>query len=221
MRRGGDPARPEINPEPSIKPNRCNWIAILKKRSKEGDMTIKYNRITPHLWFNDQAEEAARFYVSIFKNSRIRQISRYGGAGARVSGRTEGTVMSVSFDLDGQEFVALNGGPVFSFTPAISFIVLCKNQKETDAFWGKLSEGGEPGQCGWLTDRYGVSWQIVPDSALKLFQTKDRERNERVMNALFQMKKIDVAALEAAAGLPARRAGNRARTAAGRSKQKR
>src|SRR6266540_2464395 len=119
-------------------------------------------RITPCLWFDDTAEEAVKFYVSIFKNSKIGRIARYGEAGAKVSGRPKGSVMTVTFRLDGQEFMALNGGPFFKFTEAISFIVNCKTQKEVDELWEKLSAGGRKGQCGWLKDKYDLSWQIVP-----------------------------------------------------------
>jgi predicted 3-demethylubiquinone-9 3-methyltransferase (glyoxalase superfamily) len=119
-------------------------------------------KITPHLWFDDSAEEAAKFYTSIFKNSRILDISRYGEAGAQVSGRQKGTIMTVTFELEGQLFVALNGGPVFKFSPAISFLVSCDTQQEIDDLWAKLTEGGQEVQCGWLTDKYGLSWQIVP-----------------------------------------------------------
>jgi predicted 3-demethylubiquinone-9 3-methyltransferase (glyoxalase superfamily) len=119
-------------------------------------------KITPNLWFDHQAEEAARFYVSVFTNAKILSTTHYDDESAKVSGRPAGSVLTVSFQLGGQEFVALNGGPVFTFTPAVSFIVNCINQAEVDHFWEKLSEGGEPGQCGWLKDRYGVSWQVVP-----------------------------------------------------------
>jgi predicted 3-demethylubiquinone-9 3-methyltransferase (glyoxalase superfamily) len=156
--------------------------------------------ITPCLWFDHQAEAAAKFYVSIFKNSKILNVARYGEAGAEVSGKRKGTVMTVNFRLDGQEFMALNGGPIFKFTEAISFIVHCKTQKEVDRFWKKLSRGGRPGQCGWLKDRYGLSWQIVPDGLGKLLQGKDPKRSERMMRALFKMKKIDINALKKAYG---------------------
>jgi predicted 3-demethylubiquinone-9 3-methyltransferase (glyoxalase superfamily) len=155
-------------------------------------------RITPCLWFDDNAEEAAKFYVSIFPNSRIGTVTRYGDAGAKASGRPKGTVMTVTFRLDGQEFMALNGGPVFSFSPAISFIVNCKTQKELDRFWNKLSAGGKEVECGWLTDKYGVSWQIVPAVLGKMMQNKDAKKTERVMSALLQMKKLDIAALQQA-----------------------
>lgn len=183
-------------------------------------MPGKFNRITPHLWFDDRAEEAARFYASVFRNSRIRQITRYGEAGAGVSGRTAGSVMTVAFELDGRPFLALNGGPVFSFTPAVSFVVSCRNQKEVDYFWERLSEGGKPGRCGWLEDRYGVSWQIVPDGLSRLLETGGPERSERVMAALLQMDKINLAGLEAAFGPPPRRAGIRKTKAAPGPKSK-
>ena len=155
-------------------------------------------KLTPFLWFDHQAEEAAHFYVAIFKNSKIGRITRYGGAGAEVSGRAEGSVMTVAFQLDGLEFVALNGGPVFRFNEAISFVVNCETQAEVDEMWGKLSAGGTPGRCGWLKDRYGVSWQIVPAMLGDMLQDKYAERRERVMHALLQMDKLDIATLKRA-----------------------
>jgi predicted 3-demethylubiquinone-9 3-methyltransferase (glyoxalase superfamily) len=155
-------------------------------------------KITPCLWFDNQAEEAVNFYVSIFKNSKIVSIARYGEAGAEVSGRPKGTVMTALFQLDGQEFMALNGGPQFKFSEAISFIVNCRAQKEIDEFWKKLSEGGEEGPCGWLKDKYGMSWQIVPTVLGKMLKDKDAEKSERVMKAMLQMKKIDVQKLKQA-----------------------
>src|SRR3989344_7516434 len=150
-------------------------------------------KITPFLWFENQAEEAARFYVSIFENSKIKSISRYGESGAEASGMPSGKVMTVSFELDGQDFTALNGGPVFKFTEAISFVVNCETQKEINHYWEKLSEGGDEKaqQCGWLKDRFGVSWQIVPVALGKMLSGPDKERSERVMKAILQMKKID------------------------------
>jgi len=157
-------------------------------------------KITPFLWFDNQAEEAANFYVSIFRNSRIVNVARYGEAGAEVSGRKKGTVMTVTFQLEGQEFLALNGGPVFTFSPAISFVVNCTTQEEVDALWEKLSEGGDEKaqQCGWLKDRYGVSWQIVPTVLGEILQDKDTAKSERVMKAMLQMKKIDIETLKQA-----------------------
>ncbi len=155
-------------------------------------------KITPCLWFDNQAEEAVNFYVSVFKNSKIGKIARYGEAGAKVSGRPKGTVMTVTFQLDGQEFMALNGGPVSTFSPAISFIVNCETQEEIDEFWKKLSEGGEIEQCGWLKDKFGVSWQIVPTVLGKMMQDKDAWKSERVMAALLQMKKLDIEGLRQA-----------------------
>ncbi len=151
-------------------------------------------KITPFLWFNDQAEEAAKFYTKIFKNSKIKSIARYGDAGPGLNG----SVMTASFEIDGQEFVALNGGPIFTFTPAISFVVNCRTQAEVDRFWEKLSEGGEKGQCGWLKDKFGVSWQIVPTILEKMVADRDREKSNRVMLAMLQMTKIDIAALKEA-----------------------
>jgi predicted 3-demethylubiquinone-9 3-methyltransferase (glyoxalase superfamily) len=150
--------------------------------------------ITPFLWFESQAEEAAKFYVSVFPRSKITQTTRYGEEGPG----PKGTVMTVAFELDGQEFVALNGGPQFSFTQAISFVVNCETQAEVDAFWEKLSEGGEKIQCGWLKDRYGLPWQIVPTALGRLLGDEDPQRSRRVMKAMMQMKKLDVAELERA-----------------------
>ena len=147
------------------------------------------------LWFDGQAEEAANFYVSVFKNSRILQVARYGEAGAEASGREKGSVMTVVFELNGQNFMALNGGPQFQFSPAISFMVNCETQAEVDHFWGKLSEGGHKDQCGWLQDRYGVSWQIVPTVLGELMQQGTAEQSERVIASLMKMTKLDINSL--------------------------
>ncbi len=155
-------------------------------------------KITPFLWFDDKAEEAVNFYVSILKNSKIGSITRYGEEGAEVSGRPKGTVMTVTFQLEGQEFMALNGGPHFKFTEAISFLVNCKTQEEVDELWEKLSKGGEKGQCGWLKDKYGLSWQIVPTVLGEMLNDKDAEKSKRVMHALLQMHKIDIKRLKQA-----------------------
>lgn len=155
-------------------------------------------KITPCLWFDDKAEEAANFYVSIFKNSKIGTISRYDEAGAKVSGRPVGSVMVISFQLEGQDFTALNGGPVFKFTEAISFMVDCKTQEEVDELWTKLTAGGEESQCGWLKDKYGLSWQIVPTALNEMLTDKDPEKAKRAMEAMLTMKKIDIAAVKAA-----------------------
>ncbi|AFM25875.1 VOC family protein [Desulfomonile tiedjei] len=149
-------------------------------------------KIIPFLWFDDNAEDAVNFYVSIFKNSKIVSVARYGEAGAKVSGQPEGTVMTIVFQLEGQEFMALNGGPVFTFSPAISLLVNCETQEEVDDLWEKLSQGGEIIECGWLKDKYGVSWQIVPTALNEMLQDKDTEKSERVMSAMLQMKKIDI-----------------------------
>jgi len=154
--------------------------------------------ITPFLWFDDKAEEAVKFYVSLFKNSKIGRITRYGAEGAEVSGRPKGTVMTVTFQLDGQEFMALNGGPHFKFTEAISLLVNCKTQEEVDELWEKLSAGGEKGQCGWLKDKYGLSWQIVPTVLGEMLNDKDAEKSKRVMNALLKMNKIEIKTLKQA-----------------------
>ncbi|MDQ3875040.1 MAG: VOC family protein [Actinomycetota bacterium] len=152
-------------------------------------------KITPCLWFDTEGEEAAKFYSSVFPNSRIVDVAHYGEAGPRPAG----TVMTVSFELDGQEFVALNGGPEFTFNEAISFQVSCETQEEVDAFWSALSEGGEEGPCGWLKDKFGVSWQIVPTALPRLLADPDREKSQRVMAAMLQMKKIEIDGLERAA----------------------
>ncbi len=152
-------------------------------------------KLTPFLWFDTQGEEAAEFYTSVFPNSKILDVAHYGSAGPR----DEGTVMTVSFELDGQGFVALNGGPGFTFNEAISFAVSCESQEEVDRFWSTLSEGGEEGPCGWLKDRFGVSWQIVPTRLEELLADPDREKSQRVMAAMLKMRKIEVDELEAAA----------------------
>lgn len=150
-------------------------------------------KVTPFLWFDTQAEEAVNFYVSVFKNAKITTVTRYNEEGARQVGQKKGAVMTVAFQLNGQEFVALNGGPMFQFSPAISFVVNCDTQQEIDHFWSKLSEGGQTQPCGWLQDKYGVSWQIVPT---KLGDLMSGPNAERVMNALLQMSKIDIAILQ-------------------------
>ncbi|HEX6679652.1 MAG TPA: VOC family protein [Gaiellaceae bacterium] len=152
-------------------------------------------KITPCLWFDTEGEDAARFYTSVFPNSRIVDVARYGSAGPRA----EGTVMTVSFELDGQSFVALNGGPDFKFNEAISFQVDCKDQDEVDTYWSELSEGGEEGPCGWLKDKFGVSWQIVPSRLVELLEDPDRQRSQRVMAAMLKMGKIEIDELERAA----------------------
>jgi predicted 3-demethylubiquinone-9 3-methyltransferase (glyoxalase superfamily) len=154
--------------------------------------------IVPCLWFNNEAEDAAKFYVSIFKDSSLGAISRYGKEGFEVHGQKEGTALTVAFTLDGQKFTALNGGPHFKFNEAISMQVMCKDQQEVDYFWGKLSAGGDPKaqQCGWLKDKFGLSWQIVPEVLSKLLSDPDKAKSGRAMKALLQMKKLDIAALE-------------------------
>jgi predicted 3-demethylubiquinone-9 3-methyltransferase (glyoxalase superfamily) len=151
-------------------------------------------KIAPCLWFDGQAEEAAKFYTSIFPNSRITSVSYYGEAGPG----PKGSAMVVMFRLAGQEFMALNGGPQFKFNPAVSFLVHCKTQKEVDMYWDKLTKGGQAVQCGWLTDRYGVSWQIVPDILNKLVGDRNPKKAQRAMEAMLQMKKIDIAGLKKA-----------------------
>ncbi len=163
-------------------------------------MSAHVRKITPFLWFDDNAEAAAKHYVSIFGNSRITGISRYGEAGAKASGRKKGSVMTVAFELEGEPFVALNGGPAFTFSPAVSFVVGCDTQQEIDDLWEKLSAGGEKQECGWLKDRYGVSWQIVPASLGEMILDPDPEKPERVMQALIRMKKLDIEGLRKAYG---------------------
>jgi predicted 3-demethylubiquinone-9 3-methyltransferase (glyoxalase superfamily) len=151
-------------------------------------------KITPFLWFDDKAEEAMNFYVSVFKNSKVVSVTRYGEG----SPGPKGTVMMATFQLDGQDFFALNGGPQFSFTPAISFFVNCETQQEVDELWEKLSEGGKKERCGWLKDKYGLSWQIVPSVLRKLLQDRNAEKAKRVMQAMLQMDKIDINRLQQA-----------------------
>ena len=150
--------------------------------------------LTPCLWFDTQGEEAAKFYTSIFPNSRITNVSHYGESGPREAG----SVLTVEFELDGQTFTALNGGPQYTFSEAISFTVDCETQEEVDQYWSTLSEGGEEGPCGWLKDRFGLSWQIVPNALPRLLKDPDREKAQRVVAAMLTMRKLDVAALEAA-----------------------
>src|SRR5712692_9053384 len=153
-------------------------------------------KITPFLWFDGKAEEAMNFYISIFRNSKIGSVTRYGEAGPG----PKGMVMTATFQLDGQEFMALNGGPQFKFTEAISFLVNCETQEEVDELWVKLSEGGEKGRCGWLKDKYGLSWQIVPTVLGEILKDKDPEKSKRVMEAMLQMDKIDIKSLKQAYG---------------------
>jgi len=155
-------------------------------------------KITPCLWFDDKAEEAAKFYVSIFKNSKIGSITRYGEAGAEVSGRPKGSVMTVTFEIEGQEFTALNGGPHFTFSEAISLMVKCETQKEIDEMWETLSQGGEEGPCGWLKDKYGLSWQVVSPEWDEMLRDQDVKKSERVMKAILQMTKPDIKAIKQA-----------------------
>jgi len=156
--------------------------------------------ITPCLWFDNQAEEAARYYTGIFKNSKIGTISRYGEAGREVHGQTPGTVMTVAFELNGQPFTALNGGPIFKFNEAISFQIMCRTQEEVDHYWNKLSEGGDKNaqQCGWLKDKYGLSWQVVPTVLVEMMNDPDKEKSGRAMEAMLPMKKLDIAELKRA-----------------------
>lgn len=150
------------------------------------------------LWFDKQAEEAANYYISVFKNGRILGVTHYGKEGFEFHKMQEGTVMTVDFEVNGQRFQALNGGPIFKFTEAISLVVECETQKEVDEYWDKLSTDGEKSACGWLKDKYGLSWQIVPSALIKMMQNKDRQKTERVMKAMLTMSKLDIAALDRA-----------------------
>lgn len=155
-------------------------------------MSLQNQKITPFLWFDTQAEEAAHFYTSIFKNAKISMVTRYGDAGPG----PKGSVQTIAFELEGQKFTALNGGPHFKFTEAISFVVTCETQEEVDEYWKRLTEGGHEVQCGWLKDKYGLSWQIVPTALFRLLQNPDPAKTNRVMQAMFKMKKLDIAGLE-------------------------
>jgi predicted 3-demethylubiquinone-9 3-methyltransferase (glyoxalase superfamily) len=161
-------------------------------------MAIASSKLAPCLWFDTQAEDAAKHYVSIFKNSRIGTISRYGSEGKEIHGKDAGTVMTVEFELEGIRFVGLNGGPQFKFDEAISFQIHCESQAEVDYFWGRLSEDGSEGPCGWLKDKFGLSWQVVPTALFGLLMDKDKAKAGRAMNAMLQMKKLDLAELERA-----------------------
>jgi len=159
-------------------------------------------KITPFLWFNDNAEEAVKFYKSIFKKSKIGKIARYNKAGEKAAGRPAGSVMTIEFEIEGQKFIALNGGPIFKFTEAVSFVVNCKTQAEVDYYWKKLSAGGKEVQCGWLKDKFGMSWQIVPTILGELMSSKDAAKSQRVMEAMLKMVKLDIKKLKAAAAKP-------------------
>jgi predicted 3-demethylubiquinone-9 3-methyltransferase (glyoxalase superfamily) len=155
-------------------------------------------KIVPFLWFDDKAEEAVKFYTSVFKRSKIVKVARYGEAGAKASGRPRESVMTIEFEIEGQRFIALNGGPHVKFNEAISFVVNCTTQAEVDRFWKKLSAGGKEVQCGWLRDKYGVAWQIVPTVLVELLSDKDAAKSQRVMQALLKMVKLDIAGLKKA-----------------------
>ncbi len=154
------------------------------------------DRLSICLWFDHQAEEAAHFYTSIFRHAKIKRMTRYGEAGARASGRPAGSVLTVAFDIDGMEIVALNGGPAFTFNEAASLVVNCRTQDEIDEYWTKLTDGGTPGQCGWLKDRFGVSWQVTPVKLTEMLEDKDTARSERVMEVMLTMQKLDLRRLE-------------------------
>src|SRR3954447_20665554 len=175
-------------------------LAVVSSPNQTGPEEDDMSKLTTCLWFDTEGEEAAAFYTSVFPNSRMGDITHYGEAGPRDAG----TVMTVSFELDGQKFLALNGGPGHAFTEAISFQIDCASQAEVDEYWNRLSEGGEEGPCGWLKDRYGLSWQVVPKRLPELLGDPDRERSQRVMGAMLQMGEIDIAALEEAAADGAR-----------------
>jgi len=155
-------------------------------------------KITPCLWFDSQAEEAAKFYTSIFKNSKIEATTYYDEESSKAAGRPKGSVLTVDFQLEGQSFMALNGGPVFKFTEAVSFVVNCENQKEVDYFWEKLVAGGQGIECGWLKDKFGLSWQVVPTVMMEMLKDKDAQKSQRAMAAMLKMKKLDIAELERA-----------------------
>ena len=164
-------------------------------------MSNRFQRVTPFLWFNEEAEEAANYYVSVFDNSHILSVTRYDAGTANAAHRPAGSVMTVAFELDGQAFTALNGGPVFTFTPAMSLVVNCRTQDEVDHYWNALSKGGDPAaqQCGWLKDRFGLSWQVVPVQLIELLTSGDKAKAQRVMQQVMKMKKLDVSVLEEAA----------------------
>jgi predicted 3-demethylubiquinone-9 3-methyltransferase (glyoxalase superfamily) len=182
----------EVRPAHGGKQNQSVLKLIIERNGMQ--------KITPFLWFDNQAEQAVKFYTSVFENSRIIKISRYGEEGQSVSGRPMGSVMTIEFQLDGQKFLALNGGPLFKFTEAISLVVNCRSQAEVDKFWKRLSAGGKAGQCGWLKDRYGVSWQIVPIVLGEFLSDKDAEKSRRVMQAILKMKKLNIKTLRQAYG---------------------
>jgi predicted 3-demethylubiquinone-9 3-methyltransferase (glyoxalase superfamily) len=161
-------------------------------------MQLAPQKITPCLWFDTEAEDAARFYCSVFKNSRMEKISRYVDEGQEIHGKPAGSVMAVEFEIAGQKFAALNGGPHFKFNEAVSFQIHCEDQKEVDYFWQKLSEGGSEGPCGWLKDKFGLSWQVVPTALFEMLMDADREKAKRVTKSFLQMKKFDIAALQRA-----------------------
>ena len=166
-------------------------------------MAIAAQKITPCLWFDTEAEDAANFYCSVFKDSRIGDVTRYGNEGRDITGKKPGSVMIVAFELDGQKFIALNGGPQFKFSEAISFQIHCKTQDEIDHYWSKLGEGGQEGPCGWVKDKFGLSWQVVPTVLTEMLARGDPKKAEQVTKAFLQMKKFDIAALERAyAGTP-------------------
>jgi predicted 3-demethylubiquinone-9 3-methyltransferase (glyoxalase superfamily) len=161
-------------------------------------MELTPKKITPCLWFDTQAEEAVKFYASVFKNSKIGKVSRYGKEGFEVHGKKAGTVMTVEFELEGQKFLALNGGPHFKFTEAVSFQVHCETQQEIDHFWSELAKDGEEGPCGWLKDKFGLSWQVIPKALPEMLMDGNSETAQRVMRSMLQMRKIDLAALRQA-----------------------
>jgi len=170
----------------------------LQQHKGECIMQMTAQRITPCLWFDTQAEEAAKFYTTVFKGSKIGKISRYGKEGFEIHGKKAGTVMTVEFEIEGQKFVALNGGPHFKFNEAVSFQVPCESQQEIDYFWSELAKGGQEGPCGWLKDQFGLSWQIFPKALPQMLMDENSDKAQRVMKSMLQMRKIDIAALERA-----------------------
>ena len=161
-------------------------------------MQVTATKILPCLWFDSEAEEAAKFYASIFKNAKIGKINRYGKEGFEVHGRKEGTVMTVEFEIEGQKFVALNGGPHFKFNEAVSFQIHCETQQEIDHFWSKLAEGGKEQPCGWVKDKFGLCWQVIPNALPQMLMDDDSQKAQRVMKSMLQMSKIDMDALKRA-----------------------
>jgi predicted 3-demethylubiquinone-9 3-methyltransferase (glyoxalase superfamily) len=176
----------------------CQALDINTVQIRENAMQIVAQKIAPCLWFDTEAEEAAKFYVSVFKNSKINTVARYPNEGQEIHGKPAGSVMVVDFEIAGQKFVALNGGPQFKFDEAVSFQIYCESQEEVDYFWSRLTQGGEEGPCGWLKDKYGLSWQVVSVALLEMMLDRDASKSARVMGAFMQMKKFDIETLKRA-----------------------